>query len=282
MTDTLQRFIFDNTDVRGELVVLDTSYQTAFQHIDYPEPLRYLLGEALSAAALMTATLKFTGNLSVQLQGDGILKLLLVHTNHLRQIRGLIKWNGDPGEKDFSQLIGAGQCMISIEPEDGNRYQGIVPLDGNSLAECLEHYFVQSEQLPTRMWLVADDHKAAGLLLQQLPHQHGNAEERQRDWEHLTVLAHSVQKEELLDLPKTELLYRLFHDEKTRLFETQEVEYLCTCSRDRSEKILVGLGKSEIQELMEINNQTSMNCEFCNAEYTFSRADLKQLLEIAE
>ena len=282
MTDTLQRFIFENTDVRGELVLLETSYQTAFQHVDYPAPLKYLLGEALSATALMTATLKFTGNLSVQLQGDGIVKLLLVHATHLRQIRGLIKWKGEPGEKDFSQLIGTGQCMISIEPEDGNRYQGIVPLDGSSLSQCLEHYFAQSEQLPTRMWLVANDEKTAGLMLQQLPRQQSNTDERDKNWEHLTILANSVKKEELLDLPKTELLYRLFHLEKTRLFEEQEVEYRCTCSRDRSENIIVNLGKSEIRELMEINNPTTMNCEFCNAEYTFSQADLRRLFDIAE
>ena len=282
MTDMLQRFIFENTDVRGELVQLETSYQTAFQHVDYPTPLRHLLGEALSATTLMTATLKFTGNLNLQLQGDNILKLLLVQATHRRELRGLIKWKGDPEEKDFIALVGKGQCAITIDPEDGNRYQGIVPLDGNNFSQCLEHYFIQSEQLPTRMWLAANDQKAAGLLLQRLPLQQGSLENVEMNWEHLTILADSVKKEELLDLPKTELLYRLFHGEKTGLFDEQPVEYKCTCSRERCEGIVVGLGRAEIQNMIETKDQTIMNCEFCNAEYAFSQIDLNRLLDIAE
>lgn len=289
MSDTLLRFLFDDSDVRGELVQLDRCYQTAFQHIIYPQPLKHLLGEALSAAALMTATLKFTGKLSIQLQTDGALTLLLVQATQQQKIRGLVKWKGDSVPDNFSQLVDRGQFAITIEPEEGNRYQGIVPLDGSSFSECLEHYFIQSEQLPTRIWLAVNQEKAAGLLLQRLPgkcNQDGEGTTLDAKalnyWEHLTILANSISNDELLELPSTDVLRRLFHQENIRLFEHQPVKYECTCNRDRCENIIIGLGKEEIRQMMDKNEPTSMKCEFCSAEYTFNQKDLSRLLEMAE
>ncbi len=274
-SDVSQRYIIEKRGARGELVTLDKEYQAVSRHIDYPPEIRILLGQALSAAVLLSATIKFEGKLSLQLQGEGVVSLLLVQATHDRKIRGLVKWNGDPHQLDFKQLIGSAQMAITIEPDKGKRYQGIVPLQGNTLEECLEHYFQQSEQLPTRIRLAADNNRSAGLLLQKLPGHEPS--ERPEDWDHVSVIAQSIKDEELLTLEFETILYRLFHAEEVRLFDQQPVHYECVCSRDRCEASVATLGKSELEELINEGKPLQMNCEFCGASYQIDLDRLKQI-----
>ncbi len=278
-SDTLQRFIFDDSNVRGELVHLNESYQAAIEQTDYPEKLSNLLGEAMSAAVLLTATIKFSGKLSIQLQGEGPLSILLVQATHDRKVRGMVKWKGEVDTLSFKALLGKAQMAITIEPEKGERYQGIVPLDGDSFSECLEHYFKQSEQLPTRIWLTADKSGAAGLLLQKLP---GKQEKNDvRDWEHIVIFAETTSNDELLSLSNEDFLYRLYHAEKVRLFLEQPVEFECVCSKERCEKAVISLGEVEIRKLAEEKEYLVMTCEFCNACYTLDKVDLTLLEKMA-
>ncbi len=273
--DTLQRFLFNNSNVRGELVHLNNSYQTVICQAEYPEPIQRLMGEAMCAVILMTATLKFSGKLSLQLQGEGILKLLLVQSTHQQEIRGTAQWQGDLKNLEFKELLQNAKLVITIDPEKGTRYQGIVPLDGERLNQCLENYFQQSEQLPTRIWLTADAESAAGMLLQRLPDPSENKTES--NWEHITILAETTTNSELLSLPSETFLYRLFHAEEVRLFEDQPVIFKCTCSKKRCEETLISLGSREIDDIAQSQEYAAITCEFCATEYYFEADQLARL-----
>jgi len=273
--DSLQRFIFSHSDVRGEIVHLNESYQTVIGQADYPEPLKKLMGEAMCAVILLTATLKFSGKLSLQLQGNGVVKLLLVQSTHKQEIRGTLQWEGDCEDLQFNELLQNTQMVITIDPEKGTRYQGIVPLDGDRLNQCLENYFLQSEQLPTRIWLTADDHGAAGMLLQRLPE--SSEKETENDWEHISILAETTTNAELLSLSNETFLYRLFHAEEVQLFEEQPVVFKCTCSRDRCENTFISLGSKEIDDILNDQGHASITCEFCATEYFFEAEQLRAL-----
>ena len=279
--DTLQRFIFSDSNVRGEIVHLNQSYQTVIQQADYPENIKSLMGEAMCAVILLTATLKFSGKLSLQLQGDGIVNLLLVQSSDKQEIRGNIQWQGDSGTLSFRELVKNATLVITIEPEKGTRYQGIVPLDGNRLNQCLENYFLQSEQLPTRIWLTANAEGAAGMLLQKLPEM--PRKEKQNSWEHISILAETTTHPELLTLANETFLYRLFHNEQVRLFDRQPVVFKCTCSKERCEETIISLGRQEIDEIIRDQGHMVITCEFCSTSYYFEIDQLRKLsLEIVQ
>lgn len=273
--DSLQRFIFSKSDVRGEIVHLNDSYQTVIQQAAYPDPLKRLMGEAMCAVILLTATLKFSGKLSLQLQGDGILKLLLVQSTHQQEIRGTLQWDGDCGDLSFRGLLENAKMVITIDPDQGTRYQGIVPLDGDRLNQCIENYFQQSEQLPTRIWLTSDLESAAGMLLQRLPE--SSEDKVKNEWEHISILAETTTNSELLRLSNQTFLYRLFHAEEVRLFDTQPVQFKCTCSRERCEDTIISLGSKEIDEIRSSQGHISITCEFCASEYFFEEDRLREL-----
>ncbi len=273
--DILQRFIFQGKEIRGELVRLKESYQASIQRIEYPVQFQKILGEALCAATLLSATIKFSGKISLQIQGDGPMNLLLVQATHDQKIRGMLKWKERPTSSQFNDLIGNAQFAITIDPEKGNRYQGVVPIGGVRLSHCLENYFDLSEQLSTRIWLSADENTAAGLFLQQLPGKEG--QELKTDWEHITILAASITDDELLNLPNETLLYRLFHGEEVRLFEAQSVKFKCVCSREKCEAVIIGLGREEIRRIIKEQNYVDMNCEFCGNTHHFEKKDLERL-----
>jgi len=273
--DTLQRFIFSDSNVRGEIVHLNQSYQTVIHQTEYPESLQRILGEAMCSVILLTATLKFSGKLSLQLQGDGILKLLLVQSTHEQEIRGTMQWEGECEDKSFKELLQNAKLVITIDPDKGTRYQGIVPLDGDRLNQCLETYFMQSEQLPTRIWLAADDNSAAGMLLQKLPEQEDQSDGNQ--WEHITILAETTTHSELLSLSNETFLYRLFHNESVRLFESQPVTFKCTCSRERCEETIISLGSREIDDMIRDPGHAAITCEFCATSYFFEADQLRQM-----
>ena len=272
--DTLHRFIIDDTDVRGELVQLDATWQTLLARSDYPANVRDLLGEALAAVSLLAATIKFDGSLILQTSGDGPLHLLVVQATGKRTVRGLARWHGELPDGGFAELVGQGHLAMTVDPGDGReRYQGIVALGDTTLADTLQDYFDRSEQLPTRLWLCADANRAAGLLLQRMPW-HSDDDDA---WRRSVKLAETVTPEEMLGLAPSTILRRLFHQEPVRLFDGDPVRFACGCSRERVISTLRGLGEQEVRETLAEQGRIEVTCEFCNAGYDFDAVDVEQM-----
>lgn len=278
--DRSQRFLFENADIRGETAHLDTAYREILAIHQYADSVSRLLGEFLAAAVLLSSNLKFEGKLILQVRSEGQIPLLMVECDDTLGVRGIARGAEHVTTDDFDLLLHNGQLAITIDPTNGQRYQGIVPLHQGSLARSLDNYFEQSEQLKTRIWLTADGQRAGGLLLQQLPTQiTADEAAREQQWEHTCALAATVKSAELLDLGEQELLYRLYHEEIVRLFEPSGVRFHCTCSRERTLNALSTLNPAEILELLAEQGSITMDCEFCNQGYRFERSDLESVLE---
>lgn len=277
--DQSQRFIFDKSDVRGELVRLEGSYQRVLDGHSYQPKLASLLGEFIAASVLLSSTLKFDGLLSLQLRCDGPVSLLMAECDSRQQVRAIARGELPLQEQTFEQLFAGGSMAITIEPSSGQRYQGIVPLVGGSLSICLEGYFSQSEQLPTRLWLAAEEGRCAGLLLQRLPQKEAQSvEQSEQMWSHLTHLANTIKAEEMLALPAEQLLHRLYHQEAVRLFEAKAVQFNCNCSRERTERALITLDAQELEEILAEQGEIAMDCQFCCTAYRFSKTEIRTLL----
>lgn len=280
MRDSLQRFLFENANVRGEIVHLDATWREILQRADYPAPVRDLLGEMMAAAALLSATIKFEGSIIMQMQGAGPVSLLVVECTHQHALRGLAHWDGELDEAgSLSDLVGDGRLVITVDPGPGReRYQGIVALEGRTLAEALDNYLARSEQLATRLWLAADANSAAGLLLQRLP----GGQPDPDAWSRVTHLGETVTASELIELPAADVLHRLFHEEDLRVFEAQAVSFRCSCSRERVANMLRTLGTDEVHEILEEQGEVEVSCEFCNQRYAFDPVDVDQLFAGAQ
>ncbi len=279
--DQLHRYLFENASARGELVQLHNSYQAILGDHHYPAAVATLLGELLAATSLLTATLKFKGEIAVQLQGDGPVRLAVINGDHNQVMRGVARYEGEP-QGSLQQLIGKGHMVITITPEEGERYQGVVALEGETLASCIEHYFLNSEQLNTRLWLFAhpgSQARAAGMLLQALPDETEHAE---TEFEHLEKLTQTIKAEELFELPAQEVLIRLYHQESVQLFDPQPVSYACGCSRERSAKALKSISKQELLEVCEGRGQLDLTCEYCGSVYSFDRMAIEELFAPAD
>jgi molecular chaperone Hsp33 len=281
--DQLWRFLFQEAPVRGEAVRLESSWQEVLKRSDYPPAVRTLLGELLAASTLLTATLKLEGSIIIQAQGRGPVNFLVVECNSNRQHRAIAKWDAhtdglDKAHPDIRRLLGDGQLVITIDPKDRNeRYQGIVELSGNSVAQILEHYLLKSEQLSTRLWLAADGNYASGLLLQELPRSDAHPELDEDMWNRAVQLASTVTKEELLEADAGTLIHRLYHDETLKVFEADTVSFHCPCSRERVANALRTLGYDDIHKLLEEQGKIESRCEFCNAQYVFDAVDVEQV-----
>ncbi|MFY0991072.1 Hsp33 family molecular chaperone HslO [Halomonas sp. C05BenzN] len=284
MTDQIQRFLFDDTNVRGELVTLEQAYAEVLDRHEYPAAVNRLLGELLAAVALLTDTVKLDGTLSIEVRGQGALSLLMAESNpggELRAIARLAEEAPMPGaETGFRELLGQGQIMITLDPREGHRYQGVVALDHDSLAGCLEAYFTQSEQLPTRLWLAADGQRAGGLLLQRIPDESHNQDSDA--WARTVHLADTVKAEELLGLEPLEVLRRLYHEETVRVFEPKALRFGCTCSRERIAGSLLTLGEAELREVLAEHGTIDTQCHFCHSRYVFTEQDIEALLAGAD
>jgi len=273
--DQFQRFIFEDSQVRGAWVKLGDSFQEIGNQAPYPDSVRGLLGEALVASVLMSSTLKFEGTLSLQAQGEGPLRTLMAECSHDRYIRGLARFDEHAvSEETLHNLLGEGRMAITITPNRGNRYQGVVPREEESLAACLEEYFERSEQIATSLILFADEQGAAGLLLQRLP---GATEQDDDLWDRVNHLARTVEASELLELDSETVLHRLFHEETVRLFDPEAVAFRCSCSRERTLGALEAIGKDECYSIIEEQGQIEMDCQFCHAHYRFDRNDIDHL-----
>ena len=280
--DTLHRFLLEGLGIRGELVHLDATWRSVLARRSYPEPLRSVLGECLGATALLAATIKFDGTLTLQARGvRGPVSLLVVEATGTRTLRGLARFR-DLGEASvLPELIGDACLAITVDPgADADRYQGIVEVDEATLSGVIEQYFARSEQLPTKLWLACDGASVAGLLLQKLPAGDAVAvddTERAEAWERSIMLAETVTERELLDLDAHTLLRRLFVTEGCRVFQPERWGFACTCSRERVRATLQSLGRSECESIVEDEGTVDVTCEFCGASYGFDVVDVAEL-----
>ena len=275
MTDSLQRFLFEGAPVRGEIAHLDATWRAVLERHDYPESLRAAMGELKAAAALLSATLKFTGSLIMQVQGSGPVKLIVVECTSDQTMRATAKWDGELPAGNFRELVGDGRFVITIAPEEAKQtYQGIVALEGDTVAEVLEHYMTASEQLETRLWLASDARQAAGMLLQRVPGPMGTDPDA---WNRAVKLTETVTSQELLKLPAREIIRRLYHAEDIRVFEARLVSFRCSCSRERVVNMLRLLGHQEVQSILDERGNVEVNCEFCNRRYDFDPVDAEQV-----
>lgn len=294
-SDKLHRFTFQNSDVRGEIISLDNCYQAVVQGRNYPAQVQAILGQCLAATGLLSATIKFDGVLTLQARGDGPLRLLMTDCTRQHYLRGIARiasdndlstvitsGEGNPSEIDsssphFRSLLGKGYLAITIDPAGGERYQGLVSLDKEDIASCLESYFELSEQLPTRLWLAANDLRATGLLLQALPLQTQTLEERDQYWQHIGCLADTLSEVELLTLDSLTLLSRLFQQQVVRLMEARPMSFACSCSLQRTGEVLRSLGREEVNSILEEEGLVEIRCQFCDQLYRYTSAEINQL-----
>ncbi len=300
----LHKFIFNGLPVRGMLVRLDDAWQQILQRREeagaYPEPVTRLLGEMAAAGVLMQGSIRFNGALVLQVFGDGPVKLAVTEVQPDLSFRATATVTGDiPADASLSQLVNVnneGRCAITLDPKDrqpGQQpYQGVVPLWGDqkekleSLAQVLEHYMLQSEQLDTKLILAADGHMAAGLLIQRLPikgennlqGQTGRSSDedeigKNEDYQRIAMLASTLTAEELLTLDADTVLHRLFWQEPITRFEPLTPTFACSCSRERVSNMLRSLGTEEVESIIAERGDVEVGCEFCGAQYTFDPVD---------
>jgi molecular chaperone Hsp33 len=294
--DCLHRFDFEQLPIRGLLIHLDASWLALLEHRDYPPVIRDTLGEAVVASVLLAATIKFDGQLTLQMKGDGPMHLLLAQCTAGLGVRALARYKQDALDmsSDLKQLAGEGNLTVTIESEDlKQRYQGIVPVNGTRIAQSLEGYFDQSEQLPTRLWLHANEQGVAGMLLQRLPTpkllddmpSDADAGEAQRQqqaqlddaWLRVQLIADTLKPEELHDLTDRDILRRLFNEDDLRLYDSAPVFFKCRCSRERVSGMLQSLGAAEVQSVLAEQGKVEVHCDFCNRGYVFDAVDVAQL-----
>ncbi|MEX2499942.1 MAG: Hsp33 family molecular chaperone HslO [Wenzhouxiangellaceae bacterium] len=275
--DHLQRLLLEQANVRCVVAHLDTVYSEVLQRGRYPDLLASLLGESLVVAALCSSGVKFEGRVSLQLRASGAVKLLMADCTDDGGLRGLARFDADAllAVREFSEIAQGGVLTMTVEPAGkGRMWQGIVPLEGNSMAEAIAGYFDQSEQLPTRVILAVNESRAAGLLLQRLP---GNADDDD-GWNRVCRLIETVSDRELLETDSETLLHRLFHEETRRLFPARPLQFYCPCSRERVAQVLRGLGTEELDDIVESEGRVDVSCEFCNQKYSFDPLDVRRIL----
>jgi molecular chaperone Hsp33 len=288
MADQLLKFAFTAARVRGELVQLGTAWREMTAHRQYPPAVMRVLGEMVGAAALLATNIKFNGALVMQVYGDGPLQLLVVECQSDLALRATAKVRDEPIADDISlrdlmNRSGRGRFSITLDPKDpvpGQQpYQGIVALEGDSVAEILQSYMRHSEQLETRLWLASSDTAVAGLLLQRLPGDAGKDVALPDDaaWEHLLALARTVTSEELLELSPADVARRLFWQESLEHYPPLTPRFQCTCSRERIAKMLISLGHEEVDSIIAEQGSVSVTCEFCGRTYAFDPVDAAQL-----
>lgn len=274
--DHLLRFIFEDLDIRGELVYLNASWQDIQQRGQYSPVVRRQLGEALAAVTLLSATIKMQGSLILQIQGEGPLHTLVAQANQQGEIRGLARTEGPVSDGPLERIFGPARLVMTARTHGAEPHQSVVSLEGERLSDALCRYFNDSEQLRSDFWFFVAEDQVAGLFLQQLP---GN-ESRLDGWERVRTLADTVTHQELMTLPAEDMLHRLFHEERTRLYSPATIRFNCSCSRERIGSSLLAMGRETLEEILDSEGNIAVDCEFCHQHYDFSRENIDALFAI--
>lgn len=288
--DTLHRFLFKNAPVKGQLVHLPNTWRDMHEHRQYPAIVNHLLGEVVVACALLSANIKFDGSLIMQIHGDGPVQLLVAECRADLSIRATAKLaegatlNDDMSMSQMINANGNGRFVMTLDPNNRQEgqvpYQGIVPLVGETMAQVLTHYMENSEQLDTVIQLAADEHNAAGFLLQRLPsHGGGLNVEFTQSWEDLEQIGHTLGADELLNTDIDTLIHRLFWEYPIDVHTTESVRFECTCSNEKVSNMLVMLGQEEAFSMLDENHEVKVSCDFCGKTYVFNTAQVHGLFE---
>jgi molecular chaperone Hsp33 len=286
--DRVRRFLLEPTPVRGHCVHLESSWRQLLAHTEYPPAVRALLGEAVAASALLAATLKFEGVLTLQLQGDGLVRLLVAQCTHDHAVRGVARFAPEAADADFRALVGSGTLTVTVESNDRRtRYQGVVPLDGNSLATALQAYFARSEQIPSAVALATDESRAVGLLVQKIATEGGVASgldsaATEAVWQRARAGVEAVDSQHLLGFAPEELVRLAAGGEDVRLFAGHELRFECRCSAQRVAWILRALGPVETRSVLAEQGAVTVTCEFCQRPYRFDAIDVERLFGSAD
>ena len=274
--DTLQRFMFEHASIRGEIAHLDETYKTIIQQQPYPAMVRHLLGQALVSCVLLTGSIKFEGQISLQFQGDKRLPLLLVQCDHQLQLRGYAKYQSDDDTIDYDAAFLAGKMVLTITQDNQTQaYQSVVPITSVHMADNLMYYLAQSEQISSRVWLAVDDERASGMLLQLMPDK--DTQQREEFWEYAVQIGQTISEHELLTLDNPTILYRLYHETELRLYPARLVCFKCRCNEERMKQALTVLGETDVRQLLQEKGIIDVQCDFCNRHFTFDAIDVTLL-----
>ncbi len=290
--DTLSKFIFKHTPMKGGAVKLSTAWKAMRHYQQWPLSVTRLVGEMTAGSILLASSLKFEGSLIMQVQGDGPVRLAIVEVRNGLLVRATVKMNETEavddamGLKALVNAHGKGRCAIMLDPKDRRDgeplYQGVVPLTGETVADALMGYMQQSEQIHTKLWLAADEESAAGLMLQQMPDFGGKDEELKNDDDsvnRIETLAATITDEELLTLTPQEVTHRLFWEEAPEYFEPLEPKFACTCSREKIEAMIRNLGEVEALQIVKDEGKLEVTCDFCGRTESFSAEDIVKLFD---
>lgn len=278
ITDSLTRFVFERAALRGAVVGLDAAYRECVATHSYPPPLTRILGETMAAMCLLANSLKFQGSLILQLQGVGSVRLLVVECDASLTLRATAQWSGDIAEAaTLAELAGdprRSRMVLTLDPKDGGPlHQGIVALEGGSVASLFEHYLATSEQIASRLWLDATGERVRGLLLQRMP---GSTDADTATWMR-AVSAVDAAAEPFRSADAHALLAALFRDDDVRAFRARTPRFGCSCSRERVAGALKMLGNAEVESILAEQGSVGVNCEFCNRRYDFSPEEARAL-----
>ncbi len=275
-TDTLQRFMFEHASIRGEIAHVDDTYKTIMHQRPYPPVVKRLLGEALISCLMLAGSIKFEGEVSLQFHGDKRLPLLLVQCDHELHIRAFAKYQEDSETVDYANAFLEGKMILSINQyKQTQTYQSVVPILSTSMGENLTHYFAQSEQVASQVWLAVNDDTAAGMLIQLMPGQ--NTQQREEFWEYAVQLGQTISEHELLTLDNTTILHRLYHETELRLYSARPVSFQCRCSHEKMKQALTVLGEEDMLALLKERGNIEISCDFCNQQYVFDPIDITLL-----
>ena len=276
--DTLQRFMFEHASIRGEIAHLDETYKTILNQRPYPPMVKRLLGEALVSCLLMTGSIKFEGEITLQFRGDKRLPLLIVQCDHLLQLRGFAKYQQGGENIDYNAAFLDGSMGITINQYNQTQvYQSVVPINSLSMADNLMQYFAQSEQVASRVWLAVNDQMAAGMLLQLMPEQ--NTQQREEFWEYAVQIGQTISEHELLTLDNPTILHRLYHETELRLYSARPARFQCRCTEDKMKQALTVLGEVEVNALLQEKGNVEVICDFCSQRYVFDSIDVALLFK---
>lgn len=276
--DSIQGFIFEHASIKGSIAHLNETYQVIMQQRAYPPIVKQLLGEALISCLLLAGSIKFEGEISLQFQGDHRLPLLLVQCDHLFNLRAFAKYEENLEIKDYAEAFLTGQMVLTINQYNQTQsYQSMVPLVATSMSENLTHYFSQSEQVATQVWLAVNEESAAGMLVQLMPGQ--DTLQREQFWEYAIHLGQTITENELLTLDNEVLLHRLYHETELRLFDVRTARFRCRCNIEKMKQVLTVLGEEEIKQLLAEKGTVDVNCDFCNSHYSFDPIDITMLFK---
>lgn len=276
--NAVQRFLFKEHDIRGQHIQLNQSWQSMIQDRHYPPAVTALLGELTAIATLMAGNMKHEGRITMQVQGTGPISLLVVDVTHDLKIRGMAKTNQEIEQQEtLNELLGDGQILVTLEnTQTQHHFQSYVPREGNSVAEAFETFLSQSEQLPSKLWLSADEQSLGGIIIQKMP----NTEVVEHDedaWDRIMHLTSTVTNEELTQIAAEDLIHRLFHEELVELFEGQDVAYECPQDIEKIKAMLISLGEEEVRNLLEEQGEIVIHNEMCNFHARFNKTDIDAL-----